>query len=344
MDPELFVKAGMVTPEVTNEVFKVGKNPTTATTDDWVAASPRAAVTWDYDNPNTFKNGTKAITVYRAGLKNAALDPFLYSSLPSTEIWNSTYSEGQSNSRSLSRGNINYSVLTDFRNAYDRLEQSSGGTVIEFEGAYKDAQRKLASYPKLEKSVYYKEGVASFGEPEVFKIDETDLKPPLSLIKKYDLYLLELKMTFKDLNYGNLNELVFGVTSSANVRALKLIPLNIGNEVTTEKRFEVPEVKGGFEGVEIGIGSIYGEEISMRFLKPKILGSGLGEHEFYWSMTDDAVHKGSRNFFVFLGVPKGTKEILLRFWASIKYKDWYFSQGNWARAEPLDYSLRFPGY
>ena len=136
------------------------------------------------------------------------------------------------------------------------------------------------------------------------------LNVPKLISNKYDVYLIQFAMTWRNLPREDLKELGFSVRAPDNTNALELVPLTYGIKIEEKTGTSIsPGVEA--EGVKIELGEVYGREISFSYLRPTIQAYGLQESQFSWVLRDQAVQPGAERFVCALGVPKHSKQLTL---------------------------------
>jgi len=150
----------------------------------------------------------------------------------------------------------------------------------------------------------------TFGEPYVETSGEAKLNLPKHISEKFDVYLLHLAMTWRELPSYQINELNCSIILPNDEIALALLPLRYGIEINETTRSELsPGVE--VDGLKVEIGELYWRDISFTYLKPTIQAYGLQESRFSWSMRDQAVQPGAEEFLCAVGVPKHLKQLEL---------------------------------
>ena len=80
---------------------------------------------------------------------------------------------------------------------------------------------------------------------------------------------------------------------------------------------------------------MYSQEVTFKSLKPTILGTGLQQAEFGWSIRDDMLDMSAKRLIAIIGVPKGASQLELQMVITMKTKGQYlgFIQGDVATGE-----------
>jgi hypothetical protein len=167
----------------------------------------------------------------------------------------------------------------------------------------------------------------TFGTPLISTSTEAHLNVPQEISRDFDVYLIQLAMTWRQLPSVDLTELGFSVKVPSDTLALALMPLRYG--ITVEEKtgtHPAPEVE--LEGVKVKLGEVYGRDISFSYLKPTIQAYGLQESQFSWTMRDQAIQPGAERFLCVVGVPKHSKELALVMSAFVRKTSSMFSAGG----------------
>jgi hypothetical protein len=165
--------------------------------------------------------------------------------------------------------------------------------------------------------------------PLVESSTDAQLQLPKQVSSKFDVYLTQLAMTWRQLPRSDLDQIGFSVKIPAGTIALALMPFRYGVEVTEKAETKIsPEVEA--EGIKVSLGEVYGRDISFSYLRPTIRAYGLQESEFSWTMRDQAVQPGAEQFVCVVGVPKRSKDIVLRVSA---FAQW---SGGWSSAAGIE--------
>jgi hypothetical protein len=160
----------------------------------------------------------------------------------------------------------------------------------------------------------------TFGRPVVESSAEAQLKIPKHISDLFDVYLIRLAMTWRQLPHDYLDSLVFSVKMPTDAIAFDLMPFRYGMEVKEKEGIHVsPGVE--VEGVKVELGEVYGREISFKYLKPIIEAYGLQENQFSWTMRGPAVQPGAELFICVVGVPKSSKQLTLAMSASAHWSE-----------------------
>jgi hypothetical protein len=168
---------------------------------------------------------------------------------------------------------------------------------------------------KINKVAFLSDRNVTFGNPYVETSTEAKLTLPQEVATNFDVYVLHLAMTWRELPQYNLDELDYYVALPNGSIALELMPLRYGIKIEQKEDSQIsPSVEAG--GVKVELGQLYGRDVSFTYLKPTIQGYGLQESQFSWSMRDQAVQPGAEQFLCAVGVPKRSKQINLLMSAS----------------------------
>jgi hypothetical protein len=183
----------------------------------------------------------------------------------------------------------------------------------------------------IQSVAFIRTDTVTFGIPIVETSTEAQLKVPKSVSDKYDVYLVQLAMTWRELPRTDLDELGFSVKMPADTIALALMPLRY--EVTVEEKTGIhPSPSVEAEGVKVELGEVYGRDISFSYLKPIIQAYGLQESQISWTMSEQAIQPGAEQFLCAVGVPKHSKELTLAISAFARWS------AGWASAAGIESS------
>ncbi|MGA2412671.1 MAG: hypothetical protein ABSG46_20100, partial [Candidatus Binataceae bacterium] len=171
---------------------------------------------------------------------------------------------------------------------------------------------------------------------------EKKLVLPSSISSREKVYWVEFPMSFRELDYDRLQQLMFGVKLPPQVHALTLLPDRIGTEHETSHEVQTPSVKIEAEGIGLDLGEWYKSEDSFKSLKPTIVSEGLGESRFAWILEGDAVSRGSRRFIAIIDVPKSLHHLDINLVAGAKTKGILWIGAKFAESNPTQVRLRLP--
>jgi hypothetical protein len=186
----------------------------------------------------------------------------------------------------------------------------------------------VTQYDALQKSVLENVGDITFGIPIVYTASEKNLIVPKSIRKLYDVYWIDLVVTYRELDPRDVAEMAFNAAVPEQSVALKLIPLRFGVEVSRGETEAMPEMGIEYGGTKVSVGEYFSQTVSYKYLKPTIEAYGEGERRFSWRITEEAISGGSHRFAVILGVPKGTPQIDFAFSGHVRLRksfigEWY---------------------
>ena len=167
-------------------------------------------------------------------------------------------------------------------------------------------QDEVRQYDALAQSILQNVGDITFGKPIVYRATEKDLKIPESVGYDFDVYWLDLRATFREMDADQIDEMVINYAMPEGTVALELIPLQYSQEIAVSSDLGTPEV-----GIEVGdtsltVGEFFRKTVAYKYLKPTVVAYGLGETRFSWALRDEAVRAGSHKFVAIVGVPKGS--------------------------------------
>lgn len=183
------------------------------------------------------------------------------------------------------------------------------------------------------------------GKPLILTAKEQGLRIPSSVSKLFDVYWVQLAVNpHADLR-GKFDELSFFVSlDTPHAEALELVPLRLGQEQDVTKKTETPDVKIKAGDVGISLGQIYSQEVSFKTLKPTIVGTGIQDTKFGWSLSDDMLDMSAKRLIAVIGVPHKSSKIEFEMILTAKTnpRDLGFVQGNVASSEPQKFSEKLP--
>ena len=190
-------------------------------------------------------------------------------------------------------------------------------------------RNSIREYDALERSLLcHKLGEISFGMPLVQTAREMALIVPGSIASRFDVYWVELAITFRGFDAGELEEMSFNVGLPADHVALELIPLRYGPQIETQVDTRSPEIGARVGGVNVTIGEFFRKTVAYSHIKPTVTAAGLREDRFSWTLRDEAIALGSHKFIVVIGVPRGADAVELSMSAHVKTDPSLFFAGD----------------
>jgi len=202
------------------------------------------------------------------------------------------------------------------------------------------AAASMSSLPRLKNAAQFIAGRVTFGKPTLHTSAERKLLIPDSITAASDVYWIEFAVSFRDLNTRNIERLAFGVTAPSGTVALELVPLRYDREMSTSQITSSPEIKLRVGEKAVELGKIFEQQVVFRTLRPIIVADGLQEHEFSWSLMEEAIQPGAKRFVAILAVPKGSQSLTVLFQATAITKPGFFAQGNVIATEPVLAEIR----
>jgi hypothetical protein len=191
---------------------------------------------------------------------------------------------------------------------------------------------------KISKVAFLSDRNVTFGSPYVETSTEAKLTLPQEISANFDVYVLHLAMTWRELPQYDLDELDYYVALPNGSIALELMPLRYGIKVEQKEGTQIsPSVE--VAGVKVELGLIYGRDVSFTYLRPTIQGYGLQESQFSWSMRDQAVQPGAEQFLCAVGVPKRSKQISLLMSASAHWSGAFAVAGGIESTEQISQTI-----
>ena len=158
------------------------------------------------------------------------------------------------------------------------------------------SNQTLGKYPAFYGQAKVTLATVSFGLPILHEPKEMGINIPDSLNAKYDVYFCSFSLSDRRFFDDALSEIVYAIRLPQSAIALELVPLAYGTVERKTATVGTPEIEVGTSTLAVKLGQIYGNTISFEEIKPKIVGAGLQQHEFSWSMRDDAAGPGAKKF------------------------------------------------
>jgi hypothetical protein len=178
----------------------------------------------------------------------------------------------------------------------------------------------VGEYDALQRSMLDNIGEITFGFPIVYTAAEKGLVLPESLKRLYDVYWIDLVVTYRGIDPDDLAEMAFNVELSDQSVALKLIPLRFGLEMSVNEKIAAPELGVEYSGVKLTVGEYFSQTVAFKYLKPIVEGYGEGEARFSWRMAGEAINAGSHRFAAIIAVPEGTPDVDFRFSGHVRLR------------------------
>jgi hypothetical protein len=181
----------------------------------------------------------------------------------------------------------------------------------------------------------------AIGIPLILTADDKKLVLPRTIANAYDVYWLQLALNPKTDLRGKVDELSFFVSlKTQDSEAFELVPLRYGQNREVKEVTKVPaaEIKAGEFGVSVG--EVYSLEVSYKTLKPTIVGTGIQDSEFGWTLSDDMLDMSAKRLIAIIGVPKKSSKLDLEMIVTARTNPnfWRSLQGNIASTGPVKYS------
>jgi len=185
----------------------------------------------------------------------------------------------------------------------------------------------------------------AIGKPLILTAEEKGLRLPPTISEAFDVYWVQFAVNPRSDLRGKVDELSFFVSlKTPNSEALELVPLRYGQERDIKSETAIPEVKIEANKIGVSVGQIYSQEVSYKTLKPTIVGTGIQDSEFGWSLSEEMIDMSGKRLIAIVGVPKSTPKLDLEMIVTTRTNpsNWGFVQGNVASTEPVEYSARLP--
>jgi len=183
------------------------------------------------------------------------------------------------------------------------------------------------------------------GNPLILTAAEERLQPPASILRDFDVFLVQLALNPKEDLRGKFDELSFFVSlQTANSETLELMPIRFGEEQEVKTTTGIPGVKVQAGGVGIELGQIYGQDVTFKTLKPTIVGTGIQASKFGWTLSNEMLDMSAKRLIAVIGVPKGSRRLDFDMVISVKTNSTAFGfiQGNVASSVPQKFSASLP--
>lgn len=317
----VFVESAKAMPRIKDKVIKAGKDPSSATLDDWYRASESV--------PLTTAKMVKpmGMKVRLSAERQITVDPHLIVSLPKTEVFKSGRPESyviDADREKVELIKADPEAYQTFANCYTVLAKAAKLSPPKARQSFNYVSANMDSHPHLKEAAMFHGGEVTFGKPTVFSSEEKRLDLPESIIANADVYWIEFAVSFRDVEICNIEKLIFTVSADEGISALQLIPLRFDKEISKTITTSSPELKTRY----VAVGKVYGQEVVYKSLKPIIIADGLQESDFSWTLMDEAVQPGAKRFIAVLQVPKGKKLLMLNIQAGAKTKPGWVAQGN----------------
>jgi hypothetical protein len=182
-------------------------------------------------------------------------------------------------------------------------------------------------------------GEAGLGQPLPFTAKDKSLTVEPSLVRRYDIYWIDLAFSPSEELLGNATELRYDIAMLDNdTIALDLVPMRFGHEVEQKDGMSVPGIKVG----EIEVGEMFSRTVEYRHLVPTVLSHGLLTQSFGWTFTGDSLDASAKRMFAVIGVPKGTKQVKTKITLEAKCRTYVGFASEWASTGPTPYTITLP--
>lgn len=321
---ELFVTSASATPAVRMVVTEAGKDPEKASVIDWYKAARTAGLG---DISSGAAPHSISATAWKG--KHVNVNPVFVASLPDTEVFAAKpvlYTE-HAHGHDIAYLRVNRRPLAALIQSYKSIGGAKKTLDPQALKQFAEAIAGMAPFPLMAKAATFSAGLATFGRPIVYTAGEKKLVMPKAILTESDIYWIELAVSFRDIEVGSVERLIFHVSLPSGITALDLIPLRFDKQATVTQKVSSPEIKVQAGENAVGIGKVYEQEVVYTSLKPLIVAAGLQESEFTWSLSDEAVQPGAKRFVAVIQVPKGRKSVPVQLQATAKTKEW-FAQGD----------------
>jgi len=230
-------------------------------------------------------------------------------------------------------------LATDVYSSADKLSSSGRDPSAAFE--FGDATKVAVRDKSVDQATAVVLDTVDIGKPLILTAAEEKLRPPASILRDFDVFLVQLALNPKEDMRSKFVELSFFVSlRTADSEALELVPIRFGQEQDVKTTTGIPEVKVEAGGVGIELGQIYGQEVSFKSLKPTIVGTGIQASKFGWTISGEMLDMSAKRLIAVVGVPKKTPKLEFDMVVSAKTnaKVLGFVQGNVASSVPQSFS------
>ena len=182
----------------------------------------------------------------------------------------------------------------------------------------------------------------AIGKPLVMTADEKGLKLPRSISNAYDVYWVQMAINPRADLRGKIDTLTLFVSlKTPEAETFELIPLRYGEEQSVKTTTAVPKAELKASELSVSIGQVYSQEVSYKALKPTIVGTGIQEAEFGWSLSNDMLDMSAKKLIAIVGVPKKTSKLDLEMIVTAHTNPQMYGiiQGNVASTVPVKQSV-----
>lgn len=305
---EVFIESARAVPCVVSEIASAEiTNPKLS---DWYRASKAAKLTLPERYPIDI---TESWT-----LSELKIDPTFALELPNTEICEAIRLVEDS----IELLNVNRNSLAKFAELYKDLE--AAGVDLGYRGLIRNFSSVRAlmasSLPLLQGLAKVSLGEVTFGAPSLFGAPSRKFDLPENFANSHEGYWVDFPVTYGEMNYRGIKTLIFEVMAAQGVISLGLAPARQGIETTINTTLSAPKVSVNALA-KLSIEDYYKREVSSSWSRPTIITEGLGENDFCWRMTDEAVERGSKTFSALLAVPKNRDKLTLKAVAAAETKE-----------------------
>jgi hypothetical protein len=164
---------------------------------------------------------------------------------------------------------LDSNFVNDLRGVYYPLKAvNSQAPEIEKIAAVSNGIQSATSDLPVAASVLTREGDAGIGVPLAFSAAENNLRVEPSLLKRYDIYWIQLAISPSEELIEHSIELRYDVTiETPNCLVMDVVPIRVGPEVSTSEKASIPDVKVG----EVEVGEMFRERSSINTFAPQFL-------------------------------------------------------------------------
>ncbi|QDT95812.1 hypothetical protein [Gimesia aquarii] len=289
---DIFIAGVKSSDEVRKALRAKGINEEQARVEDWFSAAQTVASSMAWNTGQRTPSGKmQVIAKSPFSGKNDKLDGNLFVDLSASELFPTWQNNKLQNKDFYYKGKEVNLIRTDvrtttmFKQAYDKIPKGPPGDpskwksndVHNWSNEVVGIAGSLTAKPSTYNSITLKHGSITFGEPLIHNVAQSK---PLPVGEEGQVLSVEFFFTIRNLNPKKIKNLSFCVEiSPPTVISLELVP---------ELRKSGDQYKN---------------------LKPKIIPGGLRENQVFWSMSGDAIEKGSYAFTAKIRVPSKIQSI-----------------------------------
>lgn len=212
-------------------------------------------------------------------------------------------------------------------------------TDVERLSAVNNAIQEAAYQPPVAEALLINQGEVDFGIPLAFTAKEKSLQVEPSLLRRFDIYWIQLAVSPHEELLHNVTELRYDIAmSDSGTIALDLVPTRYGIEVTAADKAGTPAITVG----DVEVGEMFSRTIQYKYIRPTILSHGLQTPSFGWTFTGESLDASAKRMFVVIGVPRGSKQVNSKISLEAKCSSSFGLAYQWASTGPTEYRIPLP--